>query len=782
MGISTLIFAAVVPFARVPLTPVWAFIPSYEAALVVSDLVTAVLLFGQFATARSRALLFVASAYLFTAVIAVVHALTFPGLFAPTGLLGATPQTTAWLYMFWHGGFPLLVTGYALSKGHNADSGASSAGKAIGLSIALVLVAIAVLGLLATAGSAALPGIMNGNTYSSAMIVVVSSVWCLSLAALFILWWRRPHSVLDLWLMVVMFAWLLDIALSVILNAGRFDLGFYAGRIYGFFAAIFVLIVLLMETGALYARLARLLKFEREQSAAEISHINANLKTLVDSSPLPIFSLDARGLVTSWSSAAERIFGYRADEIIGRPFATLPENAQNDMAPVHQRILAGEQLQDVSMSWRCGDGRTLDVICSAAPVRELGKPISGAVYIAEDVTEKRKLELQLAQSQKMEAVGQLTGGIAHDFNNLLTAIFNGLDIAQDFPSGSQQHKGALATIDQAASRAAELTRQLLAFARKQPLQPRLADVNTLIGDASKLLQATLGAQIEIATKLADDAWPALVDPNQLANAILNLAINARDAMPGGGRLTIETRNVILDEDYAKANREVAAGPYVMIAVSDNGAGIPAAIVDKVFEPFFTTKGVGKGTGLGLSMVFGFIKQSGGHVKIYSEEGHGTSIKMYLPRASGTERAAEEISIVPSQTGSETVLVVEDDDLVRGNVAAELHGLGYRTLTATTGAEGLALIESNREIDLLFTDLVMPGGMSGRQLAEQARQKNPAIKVLFTTGYAEEAVTHHDRLEPGMLLLSKPYRKADLARMIRQALVKATHPRDVPVGS
>ncbi len=769
--ISAVIFIAAVPFARARLPEVWAFIPTYQSALALNDLVTAILLYGQFATLRSRALLMLAAAYLFTALIAVVHGLTFPGLFSPTGLLGAGPQSTAWLYMFWHGGFPLLVIGYALLK--RPDTGgevlSASPGKAVAYSVLAVVAGVGGLAALATSGQDSLPNIMVGSNYSPAMIVVVSLVWGLSLTALIVLWRCRPHSVLDLWLMVVMFAWLLDIALAAVLNAGRFDLGFYVGRIYGFFAASFVLLVLLLENGALYAQLARLLKTEREQAATEISSVTANLKALVDSSPLPIFSVDVTGTVASWNTAAERVFGYAAHDIIGRPFAALPENANNNYVQFHQKVIAGDPVRSVPMTWQHPDRGSLNIVCSGAPVRGPAGRIGGAVYIAEDITEKKKLESQLAQSQKMEAVGQLTGGIAHDFNNLLTVVLTGVDVLQEIAADNSELIEAAKMIDDAAMRAAELTRQLLAFARKQPLQPRQVDVNALIAGSSKLLSATLGAQIEIETKLTPDAWPALVDPNQLTSAILNLSINARDAMPGGGRLTIETRNATLDEDYAKAYSEVKTGPYIMVAVSDNGAGIPAAVIDKVFEPFFTTKGVGKGTGLGLSMVFGFIKQSGGHIKIYSEQGHGTSVKMYLPRASGMDLVAEEISIVPQQRGTETILVVEDDGAVRRNVVTQLESLGYRTLVATNGIEAMALIEQSPEIDLLFTDLVMPGGMNGRQLAEQAASRRRSMKVLFTSGYTEEAVMHHGRLDPGLLLLGKPYRKADLARMVRQAL-------------
>jgi CheY-like chemotaxis protein len=322
----------------------------------------------------------------------------------------------------------------------------------------------------------------------------------------------------------------------------------------------------------------------------------------------------------------------------------------------------------------------------------------------------------------------------------------------------------------AAERGSQLTKQLLAFARKQPLQPCEIDVNALLLESAKLLRPTLGEQIEISPRLAEDAWPALADPNQLSTAILNLALNARDAMPQGGQLMFETLNTSLDEGYVSINSDVVVGDYVMIAVSDTGSGIPAALLDKVFDPFFTTKDVGKGTGLGLSMVFGFVKQSGGNVKIYSEEGHGTTVKIYLPRSTGAgQNASEARPQAEVERGSETVLIVEDDALVRKYVVSQVGSLGYTTLEAANAAEALKIIDNGTSIDLLFTDVIMPGGMNGRQLVDEALKRRPSLKTLFTSGYTENAIIHQGRLDPGVVLLAKPYRKPELARMIRLAL-------------
>ena len=369
----------------------------------------------------------------------------------------------------------------------------------------------------------------------------------------------------------------------------------------------------------------------------------------------------------------------------------------------------------------------------------------------------------------MEAVGQLTGGIAHDFNNILTVITGTIEILAAAVEKEPQLAAITRMIDEAASRGADLTQHLLAFARKQPLQPRETDVNTLIIDTAKLLRPTLGEQIQIELVFADETCIATVDPNQLATAILNLALNARDAMPNGGKLILETGLVVLDESYANLQGDVRPGRYVLIAVSDTGTGIPAAILDKVFNPFFTSKGPGKGTGLGLSMVWGFVKQSAGHIRIYSEEGHGTTIRMYLPPGTSDQPASEDLRAAAIQGGHETILVVEDDKLVRDYVLTQLHTLGYATLDAATAAEAQAIVAAGNPFDLLFTDVIMPGAMNGRQLADELAKSRPGLKVLFTSGYTENAIIHHGRLDTGVLLLAKPYRKSDLAEMIRKAL-------------
>ncbi len=391
---------------------------------------------------------------------------------------------------------------------------------------------------------------------------------------------------------------------------------------------------------------------------------------------------------------------------------------------------------------------------------------------------RRRAEELLRQAQKMEAVGQLTGGVAHDFNNLLTIVIGGLDaIGRQLPSlgastATERIARAVDLATQGARRAATLTARLLAFSRQQALAPKPLNANKLVADVSELLRRTLGESIVLETVLAGGLWPTFADGNQLENAILNLGVNARDAMPSGGKLTLETANSYLDDAYVDAIAEpVTAGQYVMIAVTDTGVGMSRSALERAFEPFFTTKEAGKGTGLGLSQVYGFVRQSSGHVKIYSELGEGTSIKIYLPRHLGAEPVndAARPGIAPGAVGRECILVVEDDPTLRAYTVETLKELGYRILEAPDAAIALNIIDQPYAIDLLFTDIVMPGGMNGRELADEAVRRRSTLKVLFTTGYTRNAIIHEGRLDPGVRLIGKPYSFDDLSIAVRTIL-------------
>ncbi|HEY8617252.1 ATP-binding protein [Phenylobacterium sp.] len=414
---------------------------------------------------------------------------------------------------------------------------------------------------------------------------------------------------------------------------------------------------------------------------------------------------------------------------------------------------------------------------ATAELRELNATLEARV--AEAVAERLKVEEALRQAQKMEAIGQLTGGIAHDFNNLLTVILGGLEtvsrqvVALPGSPATERIERAVRMATHGAERAATLTARLLAFARRQPLAPKPVDAGRLITNLADLLQRTLGETIDLETVSGAGLWRAMADTGELENALVNLAVNARDAMPGGGRLTIETSNAYLDDDYVAAIPEpVTPGQYVLIAVSDTGTGMSPETLAQVFEPFFTTKDTGKGTGLGLSQVYGFVRQSGGHVRIYSELGEGTTVKIYLPRLTSDQPTAEEedrARDAPVHGGMETILVVEDHDDLRSYSTGVLRELGYRVLEAANGRSALEVLQGANDVALLFTDVVLPDGMDGRRLADEVQRRRPGTKVLFTTGYTRNAIVHNGRLDAGVHLIGKPFSFNDLAIKVRAVL-------------
>jgi PAS domain S-box-containing protein len=476
--------------------------------------------------------------------------------------------------------------------------------------------------------------------------------------------------------------------------------------------------------------------------------------------------------------------GWAEDELLGPGFRDLvhPDDRTATMRE-NESLGAGRATPSFENRLRHRDGSYRWIVWTAVPQE-------GIVYaVGRDVTEARATEERLRQAQKMETIGQLTGGVAHDFNNLLTVVCGNLETIQrdaarlEGDGPSSRVRRAADNAMRGAQRAAVLTQRLLAFSRQQPLDPRTVNANRLVAGMSDLLSRTLGEHVEIETVLGGGLWLILADPNQLENALLNLAVNARDAMPGGGKLTIETANTHLNELYADDNAEVVAGQYVQIAVSDTGAGMPRAVMAQAFEPFFTTKDAGHGTGLGLSQVYGFVKQSGGHVKLYSEVGQGTTVKIYLPRLmTGKEEGEaeeERESPLPRGEPAEVVLVVEDDADVRLYSAELIRELGYRVLEAPTGPAGLELLEREAGVvSLLFTDVGLPGGMNGRQLADAARALRPGLPVLFTTGYARNAIVHGGRLDPGLQLINKPFTRAALAAKLREVLDAAAAPARV----
>jgi PAS domain S-box-containing protein len=509
-------------------------------------------------------------------------------------------------------------------------------------------------------------------------------------------------------------------------------------------------------------------------TAAQLAETERRFHLLIDAvTDYAIFMLDTAGNVVSWNPGAERIKRYSSAEIIGHHFSRFYTEDDRQIGLPRTALATAERTGKYEAEgWRCRkDGTTFMANVVINAIRDAPGRLLGFAKITRDITEKKAAEEQLRQAQKMEAVGQLTGGVAHDFNNLLTVIMGNLEHLDRILQPAQSTQRIIAAALRAASRAALLTHRLLAFSRRQPLMPEVLWANKLVAGISELLRRTLGESILIETVLAGGLWPTLADGNQLENALINLAINARDAMPEGGKLTIETANTHLDEAYARMHEEVQPGQYVGIFVTDTGAGMARETVAHAFEPFFTTKEIGQGTGLGLSQVYGFIKQSGGHVKIYSEVGEGTTVKLYLPRYRGAENVVDERpeTYQLPRGRSELVLVVEDDPDVRDYTVEMVGDLGYSVLSAPDGASALRLLDSHRQVSLLFTDVGLPGGMNGRQLAEQALQRQPRLKVLYTTGYARNAIVNQGRLDPAVEVVFKPFTYSDLATKIRHVL-------------
>ena len=527
-------------------------------------------------------------------------------------------------------------------------------------------------------------------------------------------------------------------------------------------------------------RLNETLEIQVAQRTAELQAEQARLRTIFETSYSNQGVLSLDGTLVDVNATALEGVAVSRDAVIGKPFwetpwftgtAGVPEMVR-DAIP---RVANGETArEEILINLPVGGWRWYDF--QMRPVYDEDGTVVSLVAEASELTARRKAEEALRQAQKMEAIGQLTGGVAHDFNNLLQIISGSLSLLERLISkGNFANSDLLRLIESGnsgARRAASLTQRLLAFSRRQPLVPRSLEPNRTVTGISELLRNTLGESINIETVLAGGLWRVFSDAAELENALLNLAVNARDAMPQGGRLTIETANAHLDDAYASTQEEVAPGQYVMIAVSDTGTGMPEEVIARAFEPFFTTKETGQGTGLGLSQVYGFVKQSGGHVRIYSEPNEGTTVKIYLPRfLDEGSKSTDQItpSALPIAAEEEVILVVEDDEGVRANTAKMLSELGYRVLEVPDGFRALQVLNDRPDINLLFTDVGLPGGLNGRQLADRAKILRPDLRVLFTSGYARHAIVHQGRLDPGVELLSKPFTLTQLAAKIRSML-------------
>jgi PAS domain S-box-containing protein len=575
--------------------------------------------------------------------------------------------------------------------------------------------------------------------------------------------------------------------LEIAARTGRFETEGWRVRKDGTrFWALVVIDAVHNEAGEVlgFAKVTRDLT-ERQFAQQSLVESEGRYRQLIEAvTDYAIFQLDANGFVSTWNPGAERIKGYRPDEIIGRHFSCF-YTAEDRKAGVPDKVLdtAKREGRYEAEAWRVRkDGSRLFASVVIDPIRSGEGEITGFAKVTRDITEKHEVQTalkeaqeQLAGSQKMEAVGQLSGGIAHDFNNLMMIVLGNLETIKrntsDLTNIQPNLERNLNNAIRGAQRAASLTSRLLAFSRRQPLDPKPLDVNKFLSGSAEFLQRSLGELVDVEVVGAAGLWQIEVDANQLETALVNVAINSRDAMPNGGKLTIEAANTYLDAAYCQKNPELSLGQFVVICITDTGEGMDRDVLSHAFEPFFTTKEVGHGTGLGLSQVYGFVKQSGGHVKIYSEVSQGTTVKLYFPRFAG-EISDEEIEapeLLAQGEQGETILLVEDDKDVRTYLSDALRRLHYRVLAAADAAVALKLIsEVQLRIDILLTDIVMPG-MNGRELGEKAIQMRPSLKVLYMTGYSRNAVVHHGRLDQGVDLLQKPISTQVLASRLRDAL-------------
>ena len=513
---------------------------------------------------------------------------------------------------------------------------------------------------------------------------------------------------------------------------------------------------------------------ETRRAQSMLKEREARLRSILDTAPDAIVTIDEKGIIQSFSDAAEKLFGYASGEVIGRNIKILmpaPHQDKHD-GYVSRYLQTGEKHiigigRQVEAQRK--DGTIFPMELAVGEVKLAGGAHIFTGFIR-DLTARVKMEQDLRQAQKMEAIGQLTGGVAHDFNNLLTVISGNLELLE-LRLTVPEHRQILNEAQEASKLGAELTKRLLAFGRRQPLNPKPTDLNALAGGMVELLRRTLGETVEIAIKRSEGLPLIMADPGQIENALLNLAINARDAMPDGGQLFIETARAEIDSDYAAAQGDVAPGRYITLAVTDTGTGMTPEVRQRAFEPFYTTKGFGAGSGLGLSMVYGFVKQSGGHVQLYSEPGHGTTVRLFLPEHASAKSAGADrgIASLEREPMRKTVLVVEDDSRVRLVSVRRLKELGYAVIEAESGPAALRVFDRGESIDVLFTDIVMPGGMTGLDLAHEARRRRPELKILFTSGYAEPAAVKGSTLTTRVDWLGKPYGIKDLDAKLRALL-------------
>ena len=765
---------AMLPVVAQPIPAMPGFIALNQATLLLVYGLTTWLFLAQYRRTRSVPLLVLGAGALFTTLMVAIQLVCTPNLLAAGLLAGRGPATLTWLWTFWHLGPPLFAIPYAIMEGDGRTryTAPHRVGTALWATVAAIVAASAGIGVLTASYVDMLPVCVeaDGGYHALTTSGIGPALLLLTAAALVVLCWTtRLRSVLQLWLAVSLALLLLDNVVTD-LAAARGTVGWFAGRVEAVLAGLVILGVYLHELDFLHHRAEDTAR-DREHARAEAQSARENLEIALDASGMGDWEIDFATNASRRTLRHDRIFGYSELQPVWGLRQLIDHVIPDDRIDANAAIEAA--LRDGTLEVECRIRRADDVVrwitlWGRTTFDPAGRPVSLAGCVM-DTTQRRETAERLRRAERMEALGQLTGGIAHDFNNLLTVVLGSLDLIVRRPGDSVRVERLARAAFTAGRRGTELTEKLLAFSRRQVLQVETLNPNRLLTELLPLVRRGVGETIQVELDLDPQLDPARIDPSQFQAVLLNLAGNARDAMPEGGTLRVETRNVTLAEADLIAG--LAPGSYLRVTVQDDGMGMDTATSARAFEPFFTTKDIGKGTGLGLSQVYGFVQQAGGQCHIQTAPGAGCSVVLYLPRSNDVPQSAAQDDVVPLRraTGGEVVLVVEDDASVLELAAESLQALGYHVLTASDARIALDLLRDEARIDILFSDVVMPGGMNGAQLAQQARDLRPNLKVLLTSGYTITATAGTRELPEDVQLLRKPYLREDLAAKLQTVL-------------
>jgi len=793
-----LVTCGLMPFAREHWPAIPAFLPAYHTFTIGTYSIAAYLLYGYFRQTGARSLLWLWGGCIYTSIILLVQLFSFPGSIVPDVRLLGGPQTPTWLWFLWHLGSAGMLFAYAIEEwrapGHRVPSPDGAFLKCVLATALLTIVSLSAV----TLFHDALPIVdVNGNFHGIIRTGIAPLIQLLSVAAPIMLWRATRFSTpISTWLAVAMIALAFDNAITM-MGGTRLSVGWYIGRVNAMLSAFVMLALYLKEINRVYllaANNARGLAVANARLQSE----HARLLKLSDQAPgFVAFLSGPKHTFQMVNAAFLRLTGQR--ELIGHPLhLALPELRGQGYVELVDTVIATGQphvANGMRMALRRTDGSTEELFIDVLfqPDIDADGKVSGIYIQGTNVTEQMLAQLEverhhehlealvrerskslehtqaaLLHAQKLEAIGKLTGGVAHDFNNVLHIISGNIDLIKMFSMANEKIVARCQSAQSAIKRGAKLSSQLLSFARKQPLQPNAVKLDEVFANMDLLIKRAVGEKVDVVLDIAPNAWNIKVDPQQLENVVLNLAMNAGEAMKRGGELVISARNVVLSPSEQAASG-AESRECVRLSFADNGDGMSEAVKERAFEPFFSTKGIGKGSGLGLSMAYGFVKQSGGHIEIDSTLGAGANIIILLPRTVESAAPKKSGPVGSVEGGNETVLVVDDEKEIQENVAAILGELGYHVITASSADEAATLLDRADQIDLLFTDVIMPGAISCTELAAMARVRHPAIRVLFTSGYTENAVTHNGKLDEGVTLLNKPYAREELAGAVRKLL-------------